>query len=132
MCALAHADDKPQRFVVSLPEEWKNVTRILLVFEDVTVPGNVPLKLRVTTTGQDGGEAFLGSTGIEALGRNESKQRHLPAVRLDITRSLKRFLANHSSTGKLEIYVQPVDGRNNAIRDVGWSAAKVRLEIQQE
>ena len=69
----AAATDQPTPFVVPVPTNWSNATRIRLVLEGVTVPGNVPLKLRVTAVSQGGQEEFVGSTGIEALGPDESK-----------------------------------------------------------
>jgi hypothetical protein len=41
---------------------------IRLVLKGVTVPGNQPLKFRITTTAEDQREVFLGSVGVEALG----------------------------------------------------------------
>lgn len=132
MCAMAHADREYQSFVVPLPAEWKAATRIRLVLEGVTVPGNRPLKFRVTTTEEDQREVFLGSVGIEALGRSESKARRLPTLRIDITQSLKEFLKNRGGARSLELRIQPVNGRNNPIQDLKWSTDNVRLEASSE
>jgi hypothetical protein len=125
-------DSEPLKFVLPVPTNWPSATRIRLLLEGVTVPGNVPLKLRVTTIGPDGQEVFVGSTGIEALGRDESKPRPLPVLQLDVTRSLRRLLETRAGEKNIELRVQVVDGRNKPIPDLKWSCDKARLEIQDK
>lgn len=127
--AAATDDGTPAPFVVPVPTNWANATQIRLVLEGVTVPGNVPLKLRVTTVSQESQEEFVGSTGIEALGRDESKPHELPVVQLDVTRSLRRLLESRPGEKTIEFRVQPVDGRNNPIPGLKWSCNTARLEI---
>lgn len=127
--AGATDDGRPTRFVVPVPANWSNATRIRLVLEEVTVPGNVPLKLRVTAVSQGGQEEFVGSTGIEALGRDESKPHELPLVQLDVTRSLRRLLEGRPEEKTIELRIQAVDGRNNPIPNLKWSCKAARLEI---
>ena len=131
ICAAAHAEGEPQRFVVPLPEHWQDATRFRLVLEGVTIPGDVPLKLRVTANTRGGREIFLGSAGIEAISRTRSEERHLKSLRLDVTRSLKRFLETSATSTSVELYIQPVDRENHPIRDLKWSVETVRLESQQ-
>lgn len=132
LVAPVHADGDSALLVVPLPLEWKDAARIRLVLEGLTVPGNRPLKLRVTTATADQREVFLGSAGIEALGPRESGARRVPDFRLDITRALKRFLENRRSAPTLELRIQPVDGRNNPLPDVKVSIGTVRLETRPE
>jgi hypothetical protein len=126
----AAAMDQPPRFVVSVPTNWLNATRIRLVLNQVIVPGNVPLKLRVTAVSGAGQEEFLGSTGIEALGPTESKPHELAVVQLDVTRSLKRLLGTRPDEKIIELHIQPVDGRNNPIPGLKWSYNTARFEVQ--
>ena len=121
--------DEPRRFVVQLPAEWQE-SKLRLVIDGVRIPGNVPLKLRVTTIGEDEKEVALGSIGIEAIGPNKSATRSLRALRLDVTRPLKRFLERQHNPSKVDLRIQAVDGRNNPIRDLKWSVEDVRLETQ--
>lgn len=107
--------------------------RILLVLEDVTVPGDQPLKLRVTTIADKSeDEVFLASTGIEAISPSESEPQHLNVLRFDISRSLKQFLARETAPKELDIRIQPVDGRNKPLAEVKWSTGRVRLELTKE
>jgi hypothetical protein len=134
MClSLASARDNSETisFALPVPTDWLSATRIRLVLEGVTVPGNVPLKLRVTSTSQDGKEVFVASTGIEALGRDESKAHYLPILQLDVTRSLRRVLENRISEKNIELRIQPVDGRSNPIPGLKWSCDNARLETMR-
>lgn len=130
--ARATDDGRPIPFVVPVPTNWSNATQIRLVLEEVTVPGNVPLKLRVTATSQGGQEEFVGSTGIEALSRDESKPHELPLVQLDVTRSLRRLLEGLPEAKTVELRIQAVDGRNNPIPSLKWSCRTARLDIQEK
>ena len=91
---LAAVNGEPLVLMLPVPTNWQSATHIRLVLEGVTVPGNIPLKLRVVSLSQEGQEVFVGSTGIEALGRDQSEPRHLPVLPLDVTRSLRRLLEN--------------------------------------
>jgi hypothetical protein len=127
--SLSTAKDNETQFVLPVPEDWQTATRIRLVLDGVTVPGNVPLKVRVTSKGQDGQEVFIGSAGIEALGRDKSQARPLPILQLDVTRSLRRLLENRVGEKKtIELRIQPVDGRSNPIPGLKWSCERARLE----
>ena len=126
LAAVPAADD-PQRFIVTLPEHWQEA-KVRLVIEGVRVPGNVPLKLRVTAMGEDNKEVFLGSVGVEAIGPSHTESRQLQTLRLDVTRSLKRFLEHQPSRRDVGLLIRAVDGRNNPIHDLKWSVEAVRLE----
>ena len=92
-----HADEENHHFTVALPAQWQHADEIQLVLEGVTVPGDQPFKLRVTTTTEDQQSLLLGSAGIVAAGRTKSGPRHLPALLIDVTPSTE---APHDSTRK--------------------------------
>jgi hypothetical protein len=127
--AAVQTADAPGRFVVPLPTAWQE-SRLRLRIDGVRIPGNVPLKLRVTTMGKDEKEVSLGSIGVEAIGPNKTATRSLRTLRLDVTRSLKRFLERQANPGKVDLRIQPVDGRNNPIPGLKWSVEGVKLETQ--
>ena len=66
LCMPVHADEGNHRFTVALPADRPDATRIHLVLEGVTLPGNRPLKLRVTTVTEAQQTVVLGSAGIVA------------------------------------------------------------------
>lgn len=132
LLSSAAATDQPTPFVVPVPTNWPDAMRIRLVLEGVTVPGNVPLKLRVTAISQGGQEEFVGSTGIEALGRDEVKLHQLRVLQLDVTRSIRRLLESRPDQNTIELRVQAVAGRNNPIPGLKWSCNAARLEIQEK
>jgi len=71
----------------------------------------------------------VGSTGIEALGPDESKLHELPFLQLDVTRSLRRLLESRREEKTIELHIQAVNGRNNPIPGLKWSCNTARLEI---
>ena len=125
--AAAQTPDEHARFVVDLPPQWQE-SRLRVVIEGVRAPGNVPFKLRVTTIDEDKKEVRLGSVGVEAIGPSKTAPRTLRSVRLDITRSLQRFLGS-SNPERIELGIQPVDARNNPIKGLEWSVKNVRFEV---
>jgi len=127
--AAVQTADEPRHFSVRLPAQWQE-SKLRLVIDGVRVPGNVPLKLRITTFGEDNKEVSLGSVGVEAIGPNKSEIRSLRALRLDVTRSLKRFLERQANPSRVDLRIQAVDGRNNPIRNLQWSVESVRLETR--
>ena len=130
MLAAVPAADDPQRFVVQLPERWQEA-KVRLVLEGVRVPGNVPLKLRVTAMGEDNKEVFLGSIGVEAIGPSHTETRQLQTLQLDVTRSLKRLLEQQPNRRDVDLLIRAVDGRNNPIHDLKWSIESVCLVAQE-
>lgn len=130
-CAVVHADGGPQRFTASLPENWQEATRLRLVIEGIRTPGDTPLKLRVTATADEGGETLLGSVGVEAIGPTRSESRYIRSLRMDVTRSLRRYLQNKADASTVELQIQAVDARNKPIRNLKWSVDKVRIETQK-
>ena len=128
LCMPVHADEGNHRFTVALPADRPDATRTHLVLEGVTLPGNRPLKLRVTTVTETQQTVVLGSAGIVAERRTRSEPRRLPIFRIDVTESLKALPKRRESTQHLTIDIQAVDGRNAPLTDVDWSAENVRLE----
>jgi hypothetical protein len=118
-----------RRFEVSLPQQWQQA-KLRLAFDELQAPGNVPFKLRVLALSEDKKEILLGSVAVEAIGPDKSALRTLKILRLDVTRSLNRFLENKATATKVELIIRPVDARNNPIKDLEWSVKEVRLETQ--
>ena len=128
ICAGQTSEDQ-RCFQISLPQHWQE-SRLRVAVDELQAPGNVPFKLRVFAMSDDGKEIALGSMGIEAIARGQTAQRTLKTVRLDVTRSLNRFLANKANPTEIELVVRPVDARNNPIKDIKWSVKDVRLEAE--
>ena len=128
LCPVAYADNGVKHFSISLPDNWRDAARIRLVLKDVEAPGNVPFKLRVTISSGNGKEVRLGTVGIPAISRTNAKTRSIPVIRLDVTRALQQYLADHPDTGKIELSIQPVSARNQPIEDLAWSLKEVLFE----
>jgi hypothetical protein len=124
----AYADEGTHRFTVALPAQWHDATKVRLVLEGVTVPGNRPLKLRVTTVTDERHILVLGSAGIVAVRPTMSEPRRLPPLLIDVTKSLKALPERREGAQNLTIEILAVDGRNDPLTDLDWSAENVRLE----
>ncbi len=127
--AALHGEDGPARLVAPLPPNWR-AARLHLVLKGVTVPGSVPLKLRVAALAEGGEEVYLAAAGIPALSRGHTPPRRLPPLRLDITDALKAFLQNRTDASTVELHLQPVDGRNNPL-PVKILVEKARIEAHE-
>jgi hypothetical protein len=127
--AMGQGSDNQQRFVVSLPQQWQE-SKLRIAVDGLQAPGNVPFKLRVSVKGDDEKEIALGSLAVEAIGPSKSAPRTLKSLRIDVTRSLNRFLANKSNPSQVELLIRPVDPRNTPLKNLEWSVKEVRLETQ--
>ena len=127
--AGGQGSEEQRRFEVSLPQQWQQA-RVRVAVDELQAPGNVPFKLRVSVMGEDKKEVLLGSIAVEGIGPDKSALRTVKTLRIDVTRSLNRFLANKTAPAKIELLVRPVNARNNPIKDLEWSVKDVRLEVQ--
>jgi hypothetical protein len=125
--AWGQASEDERRFEVSLPQQWQQ-SKLRIAFDELQAPGNVPFKLRVTAVSEDKKEVLLGSIAVEAIGPDKSALRTVKTLRLDVTRSLNRFLSNKSTPTKIELLIRAVDARNQPIKDLEWTLKDVRLE----
>ena len=123
-----HADEGNHRFTVALPADRPDATRIHLVLEGVTLPGNRPLKLRVTTVTETQQTVVLGSAGHGAERRTRSGPPRRPKISNEVTQSQKARPKRRESTQHLTIDIQAVDGRNAPLTDVDWSAENGRRD----
>ncbi|MEX5213525.1 MAG: hypothetical protein NW703_05120 [Nitrospiraceae bacterium] len=120
----------PHRFTVALPVGWQDAPRIHLVLEGVIVPGNRPLKLRVTTVTDEPRHIVLGSAGIVAVRPTMAEPRRLPSLLIDVTRSLKKLPRRGEGALSLTLDLQAVDGQNNPLTDLEWSVELVRFDTK--
>lgn len=127
--AWGQASEDQGRFVISLPQQWQQ-SKLRIAFDELQAPGNVPFKLRISAISEDKKEVLLGSVPVEGIGPDKSALRTLKTLRLDVTRSLNRFLEKQTSPTKIELLIRPVNARNNPIKDLEWSVKNVRLEAQ--
>lgn len=127
--AMGQGSDNQQRFVVSLPQQWQE-SKLRIAVDGLQAPGNVPFKLRVTVKGEDEKEISLGSLAVEAIGPSKSAPRTLKSLRIDVTRSLNRFLENKPNPTQVELLIRPVDARNTPLKNLEWTVKRVRLETQ--
>ncbi len=129
-CMPVHADEGNPRFTLALPPASSDASRIHLVLEGVTVPGDQPLKLRVISVTDRHQTVVLGSAGIVAARPTMSEPRRLPLIRLDVTQALKTITGGRERTPQVIIEVEALDGHNLPLKDLRWSIDRVRLEMK--
>jgi len=132
MCGAMPNEEAAQRFVVSLPTGWQQAAVALLLIEGIQTPGNQPLKLRIAMMSDDGREVVLGSMGVMALSRESEEMQRLPVVRLDIAPTLQQLALRQPRAQKLTLHIEAVDGHNNLLPGIRWSADSVRLETRSK
>lgn len=125
-------EEAARRFVVPLPAGWQQATVAGLIIEDIQTPGDQPLKLRVTMTTDDDREVVLGSVGIMALRRESKEMQRVSVARLEIAAALRQLAHRKPDARKLTLHIRAVDGHNNLIRGIRWSAGSVRLVTPSE
>ena len=128
LCPVALADHGAKYFSVRLPDDWRHARRISLVIENLTAPANRAFKVRVTIKSANGENAVLGSAPIEAIGPTRAGNRSIPAVRLDVTRALRRILETRPDTTKVELVIEAVGARGQHIEDLEWDVRNVVFE----
>jgi hypothetical protein len=125
------AGDGAHCFTASLPAGAREVQRVRLVLEGVVVPGNRPLKIRVTTA-TGGREIVLGVVGVEAVSRTDSEARRLASLVLDVTPGVEQWLASDPGARSLAFCATAVDATNRPLHDISWSVESARLAVPSE
>lgn len=126
--AFGQTSEDQGRFAVSLPQQWQQ-SKLRLAIDELQAPGNVAFKLRISAIGEDKKEILLGSVPVEGVGPDKPALRTLKILRLDVTRSLNRFL-EHKAATKVDLLIRPVDARNKPLANLEWSVKHVRLEAE--
>lgn len=126
--SAVYAKAGPKQFSVPLPAGWQEAARIRLALKGVELPGNVPLKFRVTAVSGNGEEIFLGTIGVPAIGPGRSETRRLLLLRMDVTRSLRRLLEGNTAAACVDLKIEAVNRRSEPIQDLKWSVETVLFE----
>jgi hypothetical protein len=125
--SAVYAKAGQKQFSVPLPAGWKEAARIRLALKGVELPGNVPLKFRVTATAGNGEEIFLGTIGVPAIGPGRSETRRLLLLRMDVTRSLRQLLEGNAAAC-VDLKIEAVNRRSEPIQGLEWSVETVLFE----
>jgi hypothetical protein len=121
------ASEPPRMFEVRVPETWRTAGRLMLVARDVTVPKNRPVIFEFFATAEGKKAELLGSYGVVAESETASGDWHFESIRVNVTRSLRRWLDVNPAT-TISIRVDVVDGDRTPVRDLRWNAQSIAIE----
>jgi len=126
-CALAGGS---RDYRLALPDGIDTARSVALVLSEVRLPRKtaVVLRARMLETVADGthSEIPLGSIGLLAESKNAEGTALRAALRIDVTKALKRWRQDHPGVREIRIRVVPYAGAT-PLPDLEWSAGSAAL-----
>jgi len=119
------------RFVITLPEDWRDAESMTLVLRDVAVPRNRSAIFQVLVADEAGQETLLGSFAVVAISPDAEGQSHHEAFRVNMKRPLSRWGKENPRTSVLRLRVTPIDSKRQVIENLDWSAGDVAIEVRK-
>jgi hypothetical protein len=117
-------------FTIRMPDDWRTADRLMLVAGDVSVPKNRTAVLEFHAT--DGNEtAMLGSYGIVAESTTAAGASTFEAMRVNVTRPLRRWLDAHPGS-TVCVRVTPVDGSRQPIAGLDWTSRTIEIQAVRD
>jgi hypothetical protein len=126
--AIAGPVGSAKEFELPLPQGIETARRVVLELTDVRLPRNAAAVFRARVIEEDGAEVPLGSVGFLAES-NEAQGTVLhPALRIDVTKALKRWRESHPEVLAMRIRVVPYAGKE-PLPELEWSAESAELRV---
>ncbi len=117
-----------KEFELTLPEGIEGARRVVLEMSEVRLPRNKAAVFRARAIDEDGAEVPLGSVGLLAES-NEAEGTVLhPALRIDITKALKRWCQGHPGVSAMRMRVVPYAGKE-PLADLEWSTEGADVKL---
>jgi hypothetical protein len=127
-CAMAGPVMNSKDFELPLPPGIEAARRVVIELSDVRLPRNAAVVFRARVIEEDGAEVALGSVGFLAES-NEAQGTVLhPAMRIDVTKALKRWCQAHPEMVAVRVRVAPFAGKE-PLADLEWSAGSAELKV---
>lgn len=115
-----------KEFVVELPPGIDTAHSVVLVLSDVRLPRNAAVVLRARLVESAAAEVTLGSIGVLAESKDAAGTSVHAALRIDVTKTLKRWRQDHPGVSTMRILVVPYAGKE-PLASLEWSAASAGL-----
>ena len=115
-----------REFVLELPQGIDTAHSVVLVLSDVRLPRNAAVVLRVRVAESGAAEVPLGSIGLLAESKDAEGTAVHAALRIDVTKTLKRWRQDHPGVSAMRIRVVPYAGKE-PLASLEWSAATASL-----
>ena len=116
-----------KEFVLDLPQGIDTASSVVLVLSDVRLPRNAAVVLRVRVAESGAAEVALGSIGVLAESKDAEGTAVHAALRIDVTKTLKRWRKDHPGVNAMRIRVVPYAGKE-PLASLEWSAASAGLK----
>lgn len=123
------ADQGPvKEFVLALPEGIEGARRVVFELSDVRLPRNKAAVFRARAIDENGADVPLGSVGMLAESNDAEGTVLHPALRIDITKALKRWCQDHPGVSAMRIRVVPYAGKE-PLATFEWSAGAADVKL---
>lgn len=117
-----------KEFVVALPDGIESARRVVLELSEVRLPKKAAVVFRARGIEEDGVEVPLGSVGLLAHS-NEAEGTVLhAALRIDVTKAMKRWHQDHPGVVAMRIRVIPYAGAE-PLANLEWSVESAALTL---
>lgn len=127
--AVCAAQGPALRFSPALPDGWRQQAQVILVLRDVTVPRNAAATLRVYAVGQ-APRYLLGSYGLLAESPDAQGSTTHKRLLVPVTATLRKWTSAPAGGQKVEILVEPVDGKGRPLKTYDWKAREIAFEVR--
>jgi hypothetical protein len=117
-----------KEFVLELPAGIETARRVVLELSEVRLPKNAAVVFRARAIEEDGTEVPLGSVGLLAESNDAQGTALHGALRIDVTKALKRWRLAHPDVGATRIRVVPYAGRE-PLANLEWSTVEASLRV---
>src|SRR5688572_17741832 len=99
-----------KEYVLELPAGIDSARRVVLELSEVRLPSKAAVVFRARAIEADGAEVSLGSVGLLAESSDVEGMALHAALRIDVTRALKRWRLAHPEADKLRVRIVPFAG----------------------
>lgn len=123
--ALQQADGA-RRFQLAVPPHVDSEQTHLLL-QDVVVPRNQPVVLRVYAVGADGSKIYLGSTAVPAMSEDSGGVTSINVLRINVTSGLRTWRSAVKSARTVSIEISAPSGGSDTTTRPPWSVGKLQL-----
>jgi len=125
MAASPLPEPSIHRVTLPLPARVTTAPRLNLVVDQINLPRRQPAKFRVYASDAGGAESLLGSFAVLAESSDAQGNRSLGPFRMNVSKTLRRWLDHNRGARELPLIVKAVDGAGTP---VPMSIGSVRFE----
>ena len=116
-----------KEFVLELPEGIDAARRVVLELSEVRLPRKAAVIFRARAIEEGGAEVSLGSVGLLAESSDAEGMALHTALRIDVSRAIKRWRLAHPEASTVRIRVVPFAGGTPL--DLEWSTTAAAVKI---